>query len=804
MSVLQHGMVGTSGAYTGDIGHSLRLRKLSSAYLGKTIGAGGANTKHVASFWHKKEQNGGSYRVLYEAYQDANNYIYIYTTSTETIGIYWVSGGSAILSKASTLFLRDFSSHFHVYFRQDTTLASAEDRFQLYVNGTRITSWAVNTNTTTQSVPTPFGGPHAHWIGADQASVYSGGYFSRFAVSWQPSTIPEVTAFGYFNTQINEWVSKTQGEVLTVVEAGGTNSFLLDFDNGTSLTTLGYDKSSRANHWTVYNVSLTAGIGYDWMLDVPGNSYNTINPNWNNNGYGLTQADGNLYVYSSAGSNLYVGARGYAIPRTGSWVFEGKVVSKDAAAGQWVQLGIINTANNWPGSNTQAGAWSTGYVYYNDGAKENNNVGAAYGASYTTGDVIGVVIDRDAGTLTYYKNGVSQGVAYSGISAEVDFTPLFECYRSNGTTNAWGYNAGQQGLAYPNAYGSARPLCQANFPEPSAALLDPTDHHVEVLVTKSSTTQNFTLPWDASTYDTFFEIKRRDAAGSWYQIDGLRGYNKYLVSNSTAAEVTDANVLSVSGTTCTLGSSVANGTYAISATKAGLSSARQTNTDGSITSTVSRNVDSGFSIVTYTGTGANATVGHGLGTLPKTVIVKRQSGATGDWCVWNQFVAATGSDKVLFLNTTHAATVAASNFNSSSPTTSVINLGTNPATNSTSQHIAYCYADSAIQKSFSYTGNGSADGPYVNLGFKCGRTLVKRTDSAESWIIEDSTRDTDNSNSELWLYANTSSAESTQAGFDLLSTGFKPRNTVSGGNISGGTYIGHAWAAVTGKYSAAR
>jgi hypothetical protein len=336
--------------------------------------------------------------------------------------------------------------------------------------------------------------------------------------------------------------------------------------------------------------------------------------------------------------------------------------------------------------------------------------------------------------------------------------------------------------------------------------LNPADHHVEVLVTKASTTQNFTLPWDASAYDTFFEIKRRDAAGSWYQIDGLRGYDKYLVSNSTAAEVTDANVLSVSGATCTLGSSVANGTYVISATKAGLSSARQTNTDGSITSTVSRNTVSGFSIVTYTGTGANGTVGHGLGKALGFFWMHRRDADGSLNPVWHKNLA--GPTYFLVLDTTAAQsnTNGAAFWNSTLPSSSAISLGSSPYTNAnTATYVAYCYADSAIQKSFSYTGNGSTDGPYVNLGFKCGQLFWKRSDSTGDWITHDTARalyNPDDTN----LYLNLSAAESVGGGYPTDETAFgcKVRGSAAYQNASGGTYIGHAWAAVGGKYSAAR
>jgi hypothetical protein len=229
-----------------------------------------------------------------------------------------------------------------------------------------------------------------------------------------------------------------------------------------------------------------------------------------------------------------------------------------------------------------------------------------------------------------------------------------------------------------------------------------------------------------------------------------------------------------------------------------------TNTAGSITSSVSANTTSGFSVVTYTGTGANATVGHGLGVAPQMVIVKQRNGIATYWCVYHTSLA---SGYAVYLNATFAAGSDPGTFNSTAPTSSVFSIGTSTATNTnTNTYVAYCFAPIAGYSAFgSYTGNGSADGPFVYLGFRPRYILAKRTDSTGNWLIYDTTRDTFNGMDDE-LCADLSGAETTAAGirWDALSNGIKMRNSGAGLNASGGTYIYMAFAENPFKNALAR
>jgi len=216
------------------------------------------------------------------------------------------------------------------------------------------------------------------------------------------------------------------------------------------------------------------------------------------------------------------------------------------------------------------------------------------------------------------------------------------------------------------------------------------------------------------------------------------------------------------------------------------------NTDGSITSNVSANTTSGFSIVSYTGTGANATVGHGLGVAPKFIIVKNRTTATS-WGVQT----STGAGFEMNLNNTEAQTATSVYWNSTDPTSSVFSVGTNAATNNSGDnYIAYCFAEvKGFSKFGSYTGNGNADGTFVYTGFKPAMVIIKNTTTAgTNWNIHDSARDTDNP-VEKYLHPNTADAEPTTIrDIDFLSNGFKPRTGNSTWNGSGDSYIYMAFA----------
>jgi len=309
----------------------------------------------------------------------------------------------------------------------------------------------------------------------------------------------------------------------------------------------------------------------------------------------------------------------------------------------------------------------------------------------------------------------------------------------------------------------------------------------------------------------FTWFKSRNAVNEHIWVDSVRGVNQDLFSSTTNAEATVTDrVLSFNSNGVTVGVDASRGvnyagqTQVVWQWKAG--GAAVSNTAGSITSQVSANTTSGFSVVTYTGTGSNATVGHGLGVAPSMVIVKSRSDASTYWCVYQSAMWATsGANYTMLLPDTGAAASRPTLFNSTQPTSSVFSIGTNGGVNNSgSTYVAYCWSQIAGYSAFgSYTGNGSTDGPFVYLGFRPRFVLIKRSDSTGNWILEDTSRSTYNVTAAA-LYPNLSNAEDTAYPIDIISNGFKIRSTDSSDNANGGTFIYAAFAENPFKYSLAR
>ena len=285
--------------------------------------------------------------------------------------------------------------------------------------------------------------------------------------------------------------------------------------------------------------------------------------------------------------------------------------------------------------------------------------------------------------------------------------------------------------------------------------------------------------------------KRRDDTSDHHLNDAVRGATKLLYPNQTLAEQTNANFISsFDSDGFTTGSGYWTGGASIVAWNWLASNTTASNTDGSITSTVSANTTSGFSIVSFTGTGSNATVGHGLGAIPKIVIIKNRDRASG----WHVGGDAIGSvNQYLNLNDTNAIDSAGTGFQSFSSTT--FGIGSDTDWNASGESIiAYCFSEKkGFSKFGSYTGNGSADGTFVYTGFKPAFVILKITNSTNNWHMYDNKRDTYNV-ADAVLYPNTSGAEGTDTTADFLSNGFKLRTSINFANGSGDSYIYMAFA----------
>ena len=322
----------------------------------------------------------------------------------------------------------------------------------------------------------------------------------------------------------------------------------------------------------------------------------------------------------------------------------------------------------------------------------------------------------------------------------------------------------------------------------------PRDFFNTVLYTGNGTTQSIT---GVGFQPDWTWIKERSSTSNHEVYDSTRGATKLLSPNNTDAEGTNASALTSFDSD---GFSVGSGgavnensqTYVGWNWKAD-GGTTSSNSDGSITSTVQANTTAGFSIVTYTGNGTSgATVGHGLGKAPATVIIKSRDDADS----WLVLPPSLGATKALNLDTTGQVQTYTPYFNDTNPTSTVFSLGNDGRTNGSSENfVAYCFADvKGYSKFGSYTGNGNANGPFIYTGFRPAFVIAKVTNATNSWTIQDNKRNVDNPVSN-YLLANDSGAEGTSGlDFDFLSNGFKLRTASGAVNGSGNTHIYMAFA----------
>ncbi len=295
-------------------------------------------------------------------------------------------------------------------------------------------------------------------------------------------------------------------------------------------------------------------------------------------------------------------------------------------------------------------------------------------------------------------------------------------------------------------------------------------------------------------------IKQRNGVTNHKLHDAVRGSTKVLGSNETSAEATvaqgvtsfDSDGFSLGTDTSVNGAGGTGGTY-VAWNWLG-ANGTVSNSDGSISSTVSANQTAGFSVVTYTGNGtAGATVGHGLGSVPKMIIVKVRN-TTNTWVVYHTSLGAT---KFIEMDSTGAVQTNSTRFNDTEPTSSVFSLGSAAGLNTNSDtHVAYCFAEKQGYSKFGkFTGNGNADGPFVYTGFKPAWIMLKETSGTSDWSMYDNKREPFNV-ADSTLEANTTDAEAAVSGrpIDILSNGFKLRGDSSFTNENGATYIYWAFA----------
>ena len=326
---------------------------------------------------------------------------------------------------------------------------------------------------------------------------------------------------------------------------------------------------------------------------------------------------------------------------------------------------------------------------------------------------------------------------------------------------------------------------------------DPSAHFQTATYTGNGSTQSITNSGNSNLKPDFAWIKDLGSAFDHKLQDSTRGSTYTLESNTTTAAYNDTDAVTSFNTDgFSLGSNanVNDNTANLVAwqwkANGGTTSS---NGSGSITSTVQANTTAGFSIVTYTGTGSNATVGHGLGVAPDLIFVKLTSGS-GDWTIYSSTL---GNTKYLRLNGDIAAGTQSTYWQDTSPTSTAFSIGTAGDVNTSSgSHVAYCFKSiKGYSKFGTFRGDGQTDGPFIYTGFKPAWVMTKNSSSAGGWAIMDAGRNPNNVQNK-YLIANTADVQATGSSFDIdsNSNGFKIRANNGNINANGDTIVYMAFA----------
>ena len=482
---------------------------------------------------------------------------------------------------------------------------------------------------------------------------------------------------------------------------------------------------------------------------------------------------------------------------------------------------------------------SNGYAYKIDGNKTTtDNNGSSYGNTYTAGDIIGIALDLDNNQIFFYKNGTIQNsgtAAFTSITAldngTADTSQHFVFGADTDPQNDFTFNFGQDSTfhAAVSAGGNADAdgrgdfkytvptgylaVCAANLPEPTIGPNSNTqadDHFNTAIWTGNATNRSIT---GIGFQPDWVWTKKRSAVQNHCVTDSSRGIGNILFPDVNDAESATQLLTSFDSDGFSINTNALvnenTATYVAWNWKAN-GGTTSSNSDGSITSTVQANTTAGFSISLYTGNAtAGATVGHGLGVAPSFVIVKTRSlSSASSWLVGHDGIASDAWTDGLFLDVSDAASDSANFWNDTAPSSSVVTLGGayNPVNGNNATYVMYAFANvEGYSKFGSYSGNGNNDGSFIYTGFRPAWVLIKKSGSgtAAHWRLTDTARSPFNV-TDAALSPSINSAEFSENDMDILSNGFKLRQSNTYVSQDGVTFIYMAFAEAPFKYSNAR
>tara|TARA_R100001443_G_scaffold51332_1_gene63349 strand:- start:4398 stop:6818 length:2421 start_codon:yes stop_codon:yes gene_type:complete len=792
---------------TYEINQSIRFESGDNALLSRSPSSSGSLTTWTLSCWVKRGRpnanENGQWFPIWSASDGSSTYdapLYIGDASAPGPWNVNIAGQTWTTTQKAA----DVAGWYHTVVVWDSTNGTAGDRMRLYINGSRVTDFSA-TGTATSSMESRWNSSSysSHRIGslnitggADNKYLFDGYLAEMVFLDGTAST--DASDFGETNSSTGQWIPKNVSGLTF-----GTNGFYV---TGQDSSDLGDDESGNGNDWSSSGLAAT-----DQVDDSPTDNHCVINPLDAQLPSNVTLDEGNL-KYSNANSGNAADARGTFAVSSGKWYWE---VEADALGQSGVNrefIGIVGT--EWPigsgSGGTSFGSDSTGYAFATTGQKINNDSASSYGSAFTAGQYIGVALDLDNGKIYWSINGTFQdsgdpaggsGEAFSSISGT--FAPAFAVDYGTGTSTLIA-NFGQHDFQNSPPTGFSA-LSTANLADPQVE--NPSKYfHTQLYTGNGSSGHSITNNAQAGDFQPDWLIIAPRSNGDHHQVfDAVRGTTSRIQTNQANAATVDGTALITFETdgfdidTTDVNYNGSSRTYAAWQWKANGSGS--SNSDGSITSTVSADTTAGFSIVQYEGTKSNATIGHGLGVAPKWIIIKDFDN-TESWVVGLDVL---GFTKNLFLNLNNAVATSSTIWNDTAPTSSVFSIGTSDGVNKTATHISYCFAEvEGFSKFGTYEGNSSADGTFIATGFRPAWITLKTVDSANDWVIYDSKRDPINI-ADTVLRMDSTNSEYSGSGreIDILSNGFKMR-TSNGTINASATFAYMAFAEFPLKYANAR
>ena len=815
-----------------EVSNSVRFDKGSSPDLTRTFSNNSNKKTWTWSGWFKNCIGANEVNLLrYSPDDDTIDNIVISSSGNIQFQIRRAPTNHAYLN--TNQLLRDPSAWYHLVVVLDTTQSTDSNRVKFYLNGNQITSFA-NSIYPDQNHEGAINSNVEHTICKFRETGGDGTRYGDFYLAenhFIDGTAKAQTDFGEFDDN-GVWVP------IKYTGSYGNNGYYLEFQQtGTSQNSsgIGADTSGNDNHFAPTNL-----VASDVVPDTCTNNFCTMNSLDRNNERDtigdMTWQQGNLYVTSTEGADANRGTIWLKTSQGGKYYFEAYLNNTTNAAGG---VGLSSEKDNEDtGASNQTGRGGEGLapniqpdgsLLYND--SDTNG----WSQTFTKQDIIGVAVDLDNSVVKFAKNNNWQngsgGTAAFGSAANAAASGLEEYISPFGglvDNSALTFNFGQdssfagvataQNNADDNGIGDfyyAPPsghlaICSKNLKsDQTSSNIDDGSAHFHTLLYTGNASDDRDITNDANAGDfkpDFLWIKERSSTSSHQLVNSTVGARYALLTDSGNAEDDDTNRIQSFntdgfqvGTASTVNEN--SQTYVAWQWKANGGTTTSFNESGNNPGgTYQANTTSGFSIVTYTGTGGAGTVQHGLGVAPDLVFVKQRN-ASGAWLTQHRSFSSFlghGVNFVNFINRADSGGEADSTvFNGTLPTSSVFSVGTHVNTNDNNDtYVAYVFAEKpGYSRIGAYIGNGNTDGQFIWCGFRPAFLLVKRTDTGKNWYIFDNKRKTFNVQDDL-IAPNLSDAESTDSGtyVDLLSNGFKLRQDFSHMNADGGKHIFWAFA----------